>query len=105
MNQLEQTKTELAAVVRAYHAKGWSPATSTNYSFRLEADPTTIYVSRSGIDKSQFSAHDFMEVDLKGNPKVGFEWTLNKKNKIFSSYGLNRTNATLLNVYNGYIHR
>lgn len=73
MNQLEQTKTELAAVVRVYHAKGWSPATSTNYSFRLEADPSTIYVSRSGIDKSQFSAHDFMEVDLQGNPKAGFE--------------------------------
>ena len=38
------------------------------------------------------------------NPKVGFEWAINKKNKLFSSYAINRTNATLLNAYNGYIH-
>lgn len=73
MNSPAQMKAELAAVIRAYHAKGWSPATSTNYSFRLANDPTTIYVSRSGIDKSQFSESDFMEVDLQGLPKSGFE--------------------------------
>lgn len=73
MNNLAQIKAELASVIRAYHAKGWSPATSTNYSFRLPHDPTTIYVSRSGIDKSQFSENDFIEVDLQGLPKLGFE--------------------------------
>lgn len=73
MNNPAQMKAELASVIRAYHAKGWSPATSTNYSFRLANDPTTIYVSRSGIDKSQFSESDFMEVDLQGLPKSGFE--------------------------------
>lgn len=65
-SKLQETKEQLAAVIRAYHAKGWSPATSTNYSFRLEANPEVIYVSKSGIDKSQFSADDFMEVDFIG---------------------------------------
>lgn len=73
MNAVDQLKHDLAAVVRAYHHKGWSPATSTNYSFRLAEQPDTIYVSRSGIDKSLFSANDFMEVDVNGVPKPGFE--------------------------------
>lgn len=63
---MEQLKKDLADVIRAYHQKGWSPATSTNYSFRLAERPEVIIVSRSGIDKSVFSAADFMEVDLNG---------------------------------------
>lgn len=70
MNSLPQ---DLAATIRAWHAKGWSPATSTNYSFRLENDSNEIHVSRSGIDKSQFSENDFMLVDLQGKPLPGFE--------------------------------
>lgn len=70
--ELEQTKIALAQHICAWHQKGWSPATSTNYSFRLPDDPNTIYVSRSGIDKSQFTADDFMEVDLSGVVKPRF---------------------------------
>ncbi len=66
-------KTELAAVIRAYHQKGWSPATSTNYSFRMPDNPEVIVVSRSGIDKSAFTAEDFMEVDMQGKPLPAFE--------------------------------
>lgn len=61
-------KEQLAQTIRSYHAKGWSPATSTNYSFRDIEQPGFFYVSRSGIDKSQFTAEDFMIVDLNGNP-------------------------------------
>jgi methylthioribulose-1-phosphate dehydratase len=63
---MEEMKRELADIIRAYHQKGWSPATSTNYSFRLASNPNVIVVSKSGIDKSVFSSDDFMEVDLKG---------------------------------------
>jgi methylthioribulose-1-phosphate dehydratase len=66
-------KKELAEVIRSYHQKGWSPATSTNYSFRLEDDLNKIYVSKSGIDKSQFTKNDFMEVDFDGKPYPEFE--------------------------------
>ena len=61
MKTLELLKEEIASTIRAYNAKGWSPATSTNYSFKFEN--SEIYVSKSGIDKSQFSADDFMTVD------------------------------------------
>ncbi len=37
------------------------------------------------------------------NPKLGFEWEINKKNRVLTSYSINNTNATILDVYNGYI--
>jgi methylthioribulose-1-phosphate dehydratase len=61
-------KEELAATVRSWHAKGWSPATSTNYSFRVPHDTETIYISRSGVDKFHFTEEDFMEVTIEGVP-------------------------------------
>lgn len=70
---MEQEKKELAEVICAYHQKGWSPATSTNYSFRLAERPDVIIVSRSGIDKSRFSEADFMEVDLQGKALPAYE--------------------------------
>lgn len=70
---MEQLKKELADVIRAYHQKGWSPATSTNYSFRMAERPDVIVVSRSGIDKSMFSAADFMEVDMEGKALPAYE--------------------------------
>jgi methylthioribulose-1-phosphate dehydratase len=63
---------QLAETIRAYHQKGWSPATSTNYSFKTESDSKTIFVSRSGIDKSQFQPEDFICVDLEGNAIAEF---------------------------------
>ncbi len=61
----ENLKQQMAETIRLYHGRGWSPATSTNYSFRLEDGQ--IWVSRSGVDKSQFTADDFMTVDHQGN--------------------------------------
>ncbi len=63
---IERLKEEMAATIRTYNGKGWSPATSTNYSFRDFSDLSLIYVSRSGVDKSQFSSDDFIQVDLSG---------------------------------------
>ena len=56
----ETLKEQIAETIRHYNAKGWSPATSTNYSFK--DDEGTIWVSRSGVDKSQFTANDFITV-------------------------------------------
>lgn len=70
--KIEETKITLAETIRNWHRKGWSPATSTNYSFRFPENPDTIYVSRSGVDKSQFTADDFIEVNLQGTPKPRF---------------------------------
>jgi methylthioribulose-1-phosphate dehydratase len=55
---------ELAKVIRDYNLKGWSPATSTNYSFKDELNQ--IWVSRSGVDKSEFKSDDFIKINSSG---------------------------------------
>ena len=70
MNQIELLKEEIASTIREYNSKGWSPATSTNYSFKFEN--SDIFVSRSGVDKSKFIASDFITVDNSGKPTGEF---------------------------------
>lgn len=53
----------LADYVRIWNEKGWSPATSTNYSFRN--DDEFIAISKSGVDKSKFNANDFLIMNLR----------------------------------------
>lgn len=57
-------KEKLAATIRHYNLKGWSPATSTNYSFKDLNNQ--IWVSRSGVDKSEFESTDFITIDVQG---------------------------------------
>jgi methylthioribulose-1-phosphate dehydratase len=61
---VNQLKTNLVRTIRAYNKKGWSPATSTNYSFKDESN--RIWVTRSGIDKSEITEDDFMLIDEHG---------------------------------------
>jgi methylthioribulose-1-phosphate dehydratase len=68
MDTLQKLKEDIAETIRHYNAKGWSPATSTNYSFKNDLTADCIYVSRSGVDKSQFHASDFITVNHKGEP-------------------------------------
>lgn len=51
---------------RFLYANGWSPATSSNYSARIDAEHIAITVS--GRHKGQLGAGDIMVVDLKGRP-------------------------------------
>jgi len=37
------------------------------------------------------------------NPSAGFDWKINEKNKIFTSYSYNTTNAKVLDVYSDFI--
>lgn len=63
---LQQEKAEqMAELIRDLHARGWSPATSTNYSFRN--DCKTIALSKSGIDKKMFHVEHFLLMDTQGN--------------------------------------
>ena len=56
----------LAAVSRRLYGHGWSPATSSNYSMRLNPDYCAITVS--GKDKGQLTEADILAVDLHGQP-------------------------------------
>lgn len=67
---LKEQKRKMAETIRSYNLKGWSPATSTNYSFR-DLDQN-IWVSRSGVDKSEFNEDDFITVNSQGVPTGEF---------------------------------
>lgn len=58
----EQAARELTAIGRFAADQGWVPATSGNFSVRV--DPQTIAITRSGADKGALSATDFVAVTL-----------------------------------------
>jgi methylthioribulose-1-phosphate dehydratase len=56
----------LIAIGHDLHARGWVPATSGNFSMRLDAQ--SALVTASGKHKGQLQAADFLAVDLTGKP-------------------------------------
>lgn len=56
---------ELLEAIRFFNQKGWSPATSTNYSVR-STNPTEYIISRSGVDKSKFGMDDLILINPQG---------------------------------------
>ncbi len=56
----------LIALTRTIAARGWTPATSSNFSMRLDAQHAVITVS--GRDKGRLTEADFMAVDWRGRP-------------------------------------
>lgn len=61
----QQRAQELLEAIQFFSLKGWSPATSTNYSLRLET-PGDFLISRSGVDKSRFQLADLIVIDRAG---------------------------------------
>ncbi|WP_303673449.1 methylthioribulose 1-phosphate dehydratase [Vampirovibrio chlorellavorus] len=56
----------LTEVIHFLHARGWTPATSSNFSCRLPEGQAGFSVSVSGLDKGSFRAQDFLDVDFNG---------------------------------------
>ncbi len=67
MESVLTLKKTLTSVIYFLHARGWAPATSSNYSFRMEGD-RHFYISESGIDKGEFSPEHFLYVTPEGQP-------------------------------------
>ena len=55
----------IADTARALASKGWTPATSSNFSMRVDADHAAI--TMSGRDKGKLDRDDIMLIDLAGN--------------------------------------
>ena len=56
----------IANAARTLAARGWTPATSGNFSMR--ADTAHLAITISGRDKGRLTPGDFMVVDLDGRP-------------------------------------
>ena len=63
--QLRQAASEIISNVRELAAAGWTPATSSNFSRRLDEGHAAITVS--GRDKGRLTEDDIMVVDFDGN--------------------------------------
>jgi len=59
---------ELTEMIWWINSRGWSPATSTNYSFKNSANPLVMAISQSGIDKAKFETDHLMLIDESGTP-------------------------------------
>ena len=55
----------IAEAARELAGKGWTPATSSNFSMRVDAEHVAITVS--GRDKGKLGRDDIMLIDLHGN--------------------------------------
>ncbi|MFC5525602.1 methylthioribulose 1-phosphate dehydratase [Rhodanobacter ginsengisoli] len=55
----------IADAARELSALGWTPATSSNFSMRVDADHAAITVS--GRHKGRLGRHDIMLIDLRGH--------------------------------------
>ncbi|HEY5612495.1 MAG TPA: methylthioribulose 1-phosphate dehydratase [Lysobacter sp.] len=64
--RLAHCAAELIDNVRELSAAGWTPATSSNFSRRI--DDQHIAITVSGRDKGRLTQADIMVVDLDGNP-------------------------------------
>ncbi len=57
----------LVSVIHFLDSKGWTPATSSNFSCRENAsDASRFWISVSGLEKGVMTASDFLEVDNAG---------------------------------------
>ena len=61
---LEHCAHQIAEAGRELGALGWTPATSSNFSMRLDAAPAA--VTRSGRDKGRLGPDDILVVELDG---------------------------------------
>lgn len=58
----------LCEIGREFHWRGWSLATSSNYSVVLRRDPLELLVTASGKHKNRLTERDFVRVDAAGRP-------------------------------------
>jgi methylthioribulose-1-phosphate dehydratase len=64
--RLRQVAGEIVTAARELAARGWTPATSSNLSMRLDEAHAAITVS--GLDKGRLTEDGVMVVDLDGRP-------------------------------------
>lgn len=70
----KNTAYEIVETVRFLSKKGWTPATSSNFSARIETNSDLIAISKSGVDKETFGFDDILIVDNKGFPLLSDDY-------------------------------
>jgi methylthioribulose-1-phosphate dehydratase len=58
-----QLASQLAAVAKSFHARGWMLGTSGNLSAVVQREPLRLAMSPSGIDKGELTAQQVLTID------------------------------------------
>ncbi len=65
---LEYQVDALRHVGEYFHQRGWSLATSSNYSVVVDRDPLELLITATGKDKSRLARTDFARINTEGKP-------------------------------------
>lgn len=68
-----------------------------NYTLLTQSDIHQIFNKLENLN-TKISQNPFFII-----PKIGIDWKINNKNKILSSYSYNTTNASVLDLYSGFV--
>jgi methylthioribulose-1-phosphate dehydratase len=60
-----------AEVGRQFHARGWTPGTSGNFSVVVSRSPLRLAITASGANKGALSSGDVLEIDERGKVLAG----------------------------------
>ncbi len=63
----KELSSELVDIILFFSDKGWTPATSSNFSCRIYNDSSLIVISKSGVDNDLFGCNDLTIVDSSTN--------------------------------------
>lgn len=66
MSRYQRQARSLAEIGSAFHQRGWSLGTSSNFSVVVERDPLRLLITASGKDKGRLGAEDFVVVGEDG---------------------------------------
>ncbi|RNF86451.1 methylthioribulose 1-phosphate dehydratase [Montanilutibacter psychrotolerans] len=114
-NRLAHCAGEIIVCTRELAARGWTPATSSNFSTRIDEHHVAITVS--GRDKGRLTEADIMVVDLEGQPvattarssaETLLHTQLYKRDPgigcVLHTHSQNQTVASRLYAGNGHLH-
>lgn len=112
--EFESAARALAETARELSLRGWTPATSSNFSMRL--DESSCCITVSGRDKGKLGVDDFMRIDMDGEPldpgrRPSAETLLHTQiyrrfpeaNAVLHTHSLNQTVASRLFEAEGFI--
>lgn len=64
----KKAKAKIISLGKQFHRRGWSLATSSNYSALISRKPYQLLITASGKHKENLGNNDFLFIDEKGNP-------------------------------------
>ena len=69
--QINTLAAELAALGRAFYARGWVMGTSGNFSAVINRAPLQLAITASGLDKGALSAGHILQIDAEAKVMAG----------------------------------